>query len=294
MSHITQSDLIATLPDVTSTLVLTGLDGPITIIRDSLGIPHVRASTAHDAFFGQGFVIAQDRLWQMDFDRFKAYGRSAEILGLSAVDTDSLIRRMQFEANARADYAAVNDRTRAMLDAYTAGVNAFIKSTSTPAIEYALLGLKPEPWRAFDSLAVARIRHVFMGNFEFKLWRAKLLAQVGPELTAKLFPSSDPGGLVIIPPDSEFEGFSHDGREVLDASDDLTCLMTQVDSDTGDSGSNSWALSGSLVTLTVGSTPPTCMYKTMSRAPTSMLSGCLSQAFPVLFISAIHSTSPGA
>ena len=239
MAHITQSDLAATLPDVTSTLVLAELDGPITIIRDALGIPHVHASTTHDAFLGQGFVVAQDRLWQMDFDRFKAYGRSAEVLGPSAVDADSLIRRMRFEANARADYAAVNDRTRAMLDAYTIGVNAFIQSTSTPAVEYTLLDLKPEPWRAFDSLAVARIRHVFMGNFEFKLWRAKLLAQVGPELTAKLFPSSDPGGLVIIPPGSEFEGFSHDGREVLDVSEDLTRFMTRVGSDTGDSGSNS-------------------------------------------------------
>jgi penicillin G amidase len=245
MTHITEADLAATLPDVTSTQTLSGLDGPVTIVRDALGIPHIQATTTHDAFYGQGFAVAQDRLWQMDFDRFKAYGRSAEVLGAGAVEADTLIRRMRFEANARADYAAVNDRTRSMLDAYAAGVNAFIDSTASPAIEYRLLDLKPEPWRAFDCLAVARIRHVFMGNFEFKLWRAKLLAQVGPELTAKLFPSSDPGGLVIIPPDSEFEGFEHDGREILDASDDLTRLMTGVDSDTGDAGSNSWALAGS-------------------------------------------------
>ena len=244
MAHITQADLAATLPDLTSTLSFPELDGPISIVRDALGIPHVQASTTHDAFFGQGFVIAQDRLWQMDFDRFKAYGRSAEVLGARAVEADTLIRRMRFEANARADYAVVNDRTRAMLDAYAEGVNAFIKSTHSPAIEYTLLDLKPEPWRPFDSLAVARIRHVFMGNFEFKLWRAKLLAQVGPELTAKLFPSSDPGGLVIIPPDSEFEGFEHDGREILSASEDLTRWITDIESDTGDSGSNSWALSG--------------------------------------------------
>jgi penicillin G amidase len=245
VAHITQADLAGTLPDVTSALTFAGLDGPITIVRDSLGIPHVQATTTHDAFFGQGFVIAQDRLWQMDFDRFKAYGRSAEVLGKSAVEADTLILRMRFEANARADYAAINDRTRAMLDAYAAGVNAFIDSSDSPAIEYRLLDLVPEPWRAFDSLAVARIRHVFMGNFEFKLWRAKLLAQVGPELTAKLFPASDPGGLVIIPPDTEFEGYDHDGREILAASEDLTRWMTGVDSDTGDAGSNSWALSGS-------------------------------------------------
>ena len=245
MATLTQADLQAALPDVTSDLALAGLDGSVTIVRDTLGTPHVRATTTHDAFFGQGFVMAQDRLWQMDFDRHRAAGRSAELLGKAGLEADVLVRKMRLEASAIADYGVVNAATRAMLDAYAAGVNAFIDSTRSLPIEYTLLGITPAPWRGFDCLSVAKIRHVFMGNFEFKLWRAKLLAQVGPEMTAKLFPSSASGGLVIIPPGGEFSGEEDDGHEILAASGDLTPLMTGVDSDTGDAGSNSWALSGS-------------------------------------------------
>ena len=245
MATLTQADLQAALPDVTSDLALEGLDGSLTIVRDGLGTPHVLAGTTHDAFFGQGFVMAQDRLWQMDFDRHRAAGRSAELLGKAGLETDVLVRKMRLEASAIADYGVVNDATRAMLDAYAQGVNAFIDSTRSLPIEYTLLGMTPAPWRAFDCLAVAKIRHVFMGNFEFKLWRAKLLAQVGPELTAKLFPSSAPGGLVIVPPGGEFAGEEDDGHEILAASGDLTQLIAGIDSDAGDAGSNSWALAGS-------------------------------------------------
>jgi len=83
-------DFAAAVPDLAGTLSLDGLDAPITIHRDALGIPHLRAKTRHDAFFGQGFVLAQDRLWQMDLDRHQAYGRSAELLGPSAVDNGTL------------------------------------------------------------------------------------------------------------------------------------------------------------------------------------------------------------
>jgi penicillin amidase len=181
----------------------------------------------------------------MDLDRHKAYGRSAELLGPSAVDNDVLVRRMRLEASARADYVTLNAPTRAMLDAYAEGVNAFMASTGVLGIEYRLLGVTPEPWTAHDSLAVFKIRHVFMGTFEFKLWRAKLLAKLGPETTARLFPSAQPGGLVIIPPDAQFEGEAAHGREILASSQDLTRLLTAVDGGAGDAGSNSWAIHGS-------------------------------------------------
>lgn len=245
MPTLTKAALQAALPDVTSSLTLPGLDGPVTIYRDTLGTPHVQATTTHDSFFGQGFAIAQDRLWQMDFDRMRAHGRSAEVLGASAVTMDTLVRRMGFQASAQADYETLSDHTRAMFDAYAEGVNAFIGSTKTLPIEYRLLDLTPNPWRALDSLSVAKIRHVFMGNFEYKLWRAKLLAKVGPEMVAKLFPSSEPGDLVIVPPGGEFEGEANDGREILSTSDDLTRWITDVFGNDGDSGSNSWALAGS-------------------------------------------------
>ena len=79
--HITQADLHAALPDVTTTLQLPGLQQPVEVYRDGWGIPHIRAANEHDVFLAQGFVMAQDRLWHMDYDRYRALGRWAEFAG---------------------------------------------------------------------------------------------------------------------------------------------------------------------------------------------------------------------
>ena len=83
------------LPETTGTLRLTGLEGPVEVYRDQYGIPHARAGSVHDAFFAQGFVTAQDRLWQMEYDRRRATGRWAEYAGASAVEQDVTMRRFQ-------------------------------------------------------------------------------------------------------------------------------------------------------------------------------------------------------
>ncbi len=113
----TKKDLMAVLPDTSKTLHLPGLDAVIEIFRDTYGIFHVRAQSAHDAFFGQGFATAQDRLWHMDYDRRRAYGRWAEYAGESALEQDKTMVRFQIAQTIEADYDAVNADTRAMLDA---------------------------------------------------------------------------------------------------------------------------------------------------------------------------------
>ena len=115
---------------------LPGLDGAVTILRDAHGIPHVRAGTAHDAFFGQGFATAQDRLWHMDHDRRMAYGRWAEVVGDSAVEQDTLMRRLAIGPSVEVDIGAINAETRGMLEAYAAGVNAFIETTRELPVEF--------------------------------------------------------------------------------------------------------------------------------------------------------------
>ena len=122
---LTRGDVQAALPDVSNTLHIEGLNDTIAIYRDSYGIPHVSA-TSHDAFFGQGFVTAQDRLWHMDYDRHRAYGRWAEFAGAAAVAQDTMMRRFRIGASVQKDYQAVNAATKTMLDAYTAGINAFL------------------------------------------------------------------------------------------------------------------------------------------------------------------------
>ena len=94
---LTEADLQRALPDMSSTYRLPGLDGSIEIIRDGYGIPHVRAATMHDVFFGQGFATTQDRLWHMDYDRRRAYGRWAEFAGKAAAM--SFLQRRGMEWN---------------------------------------------------------------------------------------------------------------------------------------------------------------------------------------------------
>src|SRR5438093_10717672 len=105
-----------------SHLHVEDLHDAVTVVRDRWGIPHIRARTAWDAFCAQGFVHAQDRLWQMEWDRRRAYGRTAELLGPARLDADRLARRLQIERAAKADWAILNAETRQMLEAFTAGV----------------------------------------------------------------------------------------------------------------------------------------------------------------------------
>ena len=198
---ITRLRLEEATPHLTGTLILNGLDGNVEIYRDRFGIPHVRASTVNDAFFAQGFVTAQDRLWHMDYDRRRAYGQWAEVAGLEAVEQDVFMRRLRLKVSARLDYEAIGLESRTMLDAYTEGVNSFIQTTQILPIEYSILKIQPDSWRPWDCLSVFKMRHVLMGSVESKLWRARLLNSIGPEMTARLFPGYKEGHLVIIPPE---------------------------------------------------------------------------------------------
>jgi penicillin amidase len=244
----TKADLKSALPDTSKTLRLKGLDAAIEIYRDRYGIPHVRAQSAHDAFFGQGFVTAQDRLWHMDYDRLRAYGRWAEYAGKPGLEQDRLMRRFQIGPTVKGDYVALNAETRNMLDAYSAGVNAFVETTEMLPIEYSIVGARPEAWQPFDCLAVFKVRHVLMGVYEGKLWRARLVKTIGPEKAAKLLRGYQPGHLVIVPPGAEYDGPIADGFKEL--SEGLKAIEygrsgERAYAEDGDAGSNSWALAGS-------------------------------------------------
>ncbi|TMI93647.1 MAG: penicillin acylase family protein, partial [Bacillati bacterium ANGP1] len=156
-ADLTRADLTSALPDLDGTIRLPGLRAGADLWRDPDGIPHILAASAPDAFFAQGFAHAQDRLWHMEFDRRRAWGRWAEWAGPAAIAQDVRARRLRIGASARADYEAQNAETRAMLDAYAAGVNAFLASTRTLPVEFRLLDARPEPWAPWDSLAVFKV-----------------------------------------------------------------------------------------------------------------------------------------
>ena len=236
-ASLTFSDLQAAVPRMDGEIALPGLYADVHVWRDHWGIPHIRAANEHDAWFAQGFVTAQDRLWAMEYDRRRAVGRWAEAAGKSATGQDMQMRRHRLEDAARADCAAAGPRAKAMLEDYSRGVNAFIGSDAPLPAEYAITGISPEPWEPWHCLAIYKVRHIFMGVFETKAWRARMVKALGPERTAQLFPSYPPGQPVIIPTGADYDGEVDAGlAQLLEHAANLN-LIGELDS-----GSNSWAI----------------------------------------------------
>ena len=219
---------------------IPSLSARVDVWRDPEGAPHVRAASVHDAFVAQGFVHAQDRLWHMEYDRRRAFGRWAEDAGPPALAEDIRMRRLRLGPTARADYTHLNAEARAMLEAYAAGVNAFLATTSSLPIEFRILDRRPEPWAPWDSLAVLKVRHADMGAWRAKLWRARLLRHLGPARTAQLCPGTPPNPMLIVPPAVEDRGPVVDGLTELAAGEAALVPLSIPDQ----GGSNSWALAG--------------------------------------------------
>ena len=239
VSEIGTTELTAAIPKLSGTLKLDGLKARVEVYRDNLGIPHVQAENEHDAFFAQGFVTAQDRLWHMEYDRLRATGRWAEAVGDGALEQDKLMRRFRLAASAKADYAAMDEHTRIVFDAYAAGVNAFIDGPDPLPAEYAIAGIEPEPWQPWHSMAVYKVRHILMGVFESKIWRARMVRGMGPEKAGQLFPGYEPGHLLILPPGATAPGPLDQGLKGLAEGAAALNYLGEMDG-----GSNSWVLAG--------------------------------------------------
>lgn len=236
---ITDQDLHAALPDYKTPQHFPALEHPVTIHRDPWGIPHIQAESEADLFFAQGFATAQDRLWHMDFDRHQALGRWAELAGPSGLARDRLLRAAGMGRTAQLDYQASSPAARAMLDAYTAGVNAFIETTGALPIEYALLDQRPAPWESWHCLTVYKMRNSLLGTFEPKLWRTCLAQAIGPENLARLIKGYPQGHLLTVPPGAEYSGDPLDGlAELAQAAKEANWLNET------DPGSNAWSISG--------------------------------------------------
>jgi penicillin amidase len=161
----------AALPALDGDMHLAGLSAPVIVRRDAHGVPHIDAATRIDLFVAQGYVTAQDRLWQMDGLRRSANGELAEIMGPSLLRHDKTQRVLQFRNTARRVYANLSVEDRARLDAYARGVNLFIAQhqDSLPP-EFRLLHYKPQPWSGIDSVSVG----VLMAEMLDTHWYAKL------------------------------------------------------------------------------------------------------------------------
>jgi penicillin G amidase len=178
---------------------VVGLSAPISIDRDAHGVPTVRAASTADALFGLGYAHAQDRLWQMDFQRRIGSGRLAEILGPRLIDTDRFLRTVGFRRAAEASWQALSPETRALLEAYTAGVNAFLSANRARPVEYRILRAEPETFAPVDSLAWAKMMAWDLAaNAKDEIRRARFVAAVGAERAGQLLPPVPPEPTILL------------------------------------------------------------------------------------------------
>ena len=178
------------LPQLDGRLQINGLSAPVTVTRDSHGVPTIEASSLDDLFFAQGYVTAQDRLWQMDVMRRFGSGELSKILGEDLVKVDREQRILGLRAVAKKSLEAAGTRDHAFFDAYARGVNAYIETHgSRLPIEFRILHYAPQPWLAEDSVVIANgmVKDLNYHYFYEALDREKILAKLGPELTADLY-----------------------------------------------------------------------------------------------------------
>lgn len=238
------------LPQIAGELRLTGLLAPVTVYRDERGVPHIEAANSHDLYMAQGFVTAQDRLWQMDLSRRAASGRLAEVLGASMLDTDKFFRTLNLRPAAEASVAAYSPWAREALDAYTAGVNAFIAQASSGGRlppEFTILGYSPEPWSPTDSAIIGKfMAYDLGGNFAAEVYRYQLRHLVGDRLANQLLPVYPSDGITIMKSAGTASPVQAAELPPDDSDIDVSGLVAVAAFPDEFVGSNNWVVSGKL------------------------------------------------
>ena len=225
------------LPQLDGEAPAKGLQAAVEILRDKEGVPHLFAQSERDAWFAMGYVHAQDRLWQMEFQRRVAHGRVAELIGERAFDLDKLMRTLGFTHAARRAYERSDADTRASLEAYAAGVNAFLAADPVLPVEFLVFQVRPEPWSPVDTIGWLYVMAWDLsGNWRGELARLRYAAKIGPARANELIPPY-PGDPAVGIPDFKalYAEMSGDAAKLL-------ALSPPVEDSVG---SNNWVVAGS-------------------------------------------------
>ena len=232
------------LPQVSGTLAVSGVSQPVRIVRDRWGVPHIYAENERDLFFAQGFVQAQDRLFQMDLWRRSVQGRLSEVLGSNFVERDAATRRVQFLGDRAAEWASYGPEVKSIAEAFVSGVNAWVAlaRTSVPE-EFTLAGWRPDSWTAEDLLNRTDA-FVASGDAAADVFRARLVAAIGERRANALFPASRPyripAGLDVNMVDRVIE----DALRRVGTAPFFLGLAAPVAVSPVPAGSNAWAVTG--------------------------------------------------
>jgi penicillin amidase len=257
------------LPQVDGELRLPGLSAPVTVRRDGLGVPHLQAASLPDLFRAQGYVTAQDRMWQMDVLRRRALGELAEAFGPAALVADRDIRTLGLGDAARRSLPHAPPDLRELVEAYAAGVNAWLDAhgDSLP-LEFKLLRYAPRRWETVDSIAVGKLLAMDLAQgWDDEALRARAYDRLPADVQAMLFPRLFVNDRILV------------GHDVAPATGALA-KAADADAPTGEEtsrGSNNWVISGA---------------HTVTGLPLLANDPHLGLAVPSIW-SAVHLTGPG-
>jgi len=216
------------LPELDGEERLPGLGAPVLVRRDAVGVPHVLAESVVDAVRAQGYLTAQDRLWQMDLMRRRALGELADAFGEGALRADIEVRTLGLGAAARASLSRLPADMRAIVEAYAGGVNTFIEThRHTLPLEFRLLRYSPRPWTAVDSLATGKLLALDLASgWEGEAFRAVVADRLPADVQDLLFPTTFPDDRILVGSDGAApRGAGAAARETT-------------------TGSNNWVVSG--------------------------------------------------
>jgi penicillin G amidase len=211
------------LPQLDGTISLAGLQKEVTVDRDNWGIPHIRASSVEDLAEAQGYVMAQDRLWQMDLLRRVGRGQLSEILGTRTLSIDKQFRTLGFGHAADRDLTLMDKDSRAIMEAYARGANRFIEQhANNLPLEFSLLRYKPQPWQPTDSLVISGYMYnTLTSTWERKLDRAIVTEHVGPDRAKDLFSEeSSMDHFIVGDPNNPNDGSQNSQANADDEDDD--------------------------------------------------------------------------
>jgi penicillin amidase len=226
------------LAQIEGRLRLAGLEQPVEVLRDRWGVAHIYAQSKRDLFFAQGFVAAQDRLYQMEIWRRTGAGELAEVFGPDFVTRDRIARLVRYRGDMQAEWESYSPDTQEIAEAFTAGINAFVDHAGDRLpIEFTLLDFEPGRWEAEDVLL--RIAGLLMTrNLSQEIARAEMVATLGIEQTMKWMP---PDPLRQLQPDPDLDLNGIDQRVLAGYRSAIS-----IPALSGEEGSNNWAVAGSL------------------------------------------------
>ncbi|HMV47418.1 MAG TPA: penicillin acylase family protein, partial [Blastocatellia bacterium] len=232
------------LSQTSGTLKFAGLQKAVRVLRDEWGIAHIYAETQDDLFFAQGFVAAQDRLWQMDLWRRQGEGKLAEILGPSAVERDKFARLVRYRGDMKAEYESYAPDAKQIIEAFVRGVNAqiaLVKASGKLPIEFQLAGYEPEPWT--PEVCLTRMAgYVMTRNASTEVQRAQLAREFGKEFVDE-WVETDPKRKLELPEGLDLAGID---SKILAGATAAGAAVNFAPNPNSSDGSNNWVIDGTM------------------------------------------------